>query len=140
MRSLLLVTLWLGVATTAAAQIEVSTEPLVAGQPVTLEFAEPTDTVTVTYRPNSQTSTSETFTLGGQRTLEWTPEHAGVVQVTTADATRNLSVRFTSLPGLGVLIMTLAGLILFGGATFAMTLLLRDGHRIEIDPTQRPDT
>ena len=126
----------------AAAQITSSTEAPVVGEPLTLRFDAPVDTLTVTFRPGAAASTvrTERVVLGGQTSYTWTPTQAGVVQVAANGATQNLSVRFTSLPALGLLIMVLAGLILFGGAAYATALLLRGGHRIEIDPSMRPDT
>lgn len=143
MRVLLLAALLAGVlAGPTAAQITPSTDAPTVGEPLTLTFDAPVDTLTVTFRPGAAASTVRTqhIVLGGQTSYTWTPERAGVVQVAANGATQNLSVRFTSLPGLGVLIMVLAGLILFGGAAWATSLLLQGGHRIDIDPSMRPDT
>ena len=40
---------------------------------------------------------------------------------------RNLSVRFAELPTAGLLVLIVAGLILFGGAAWAMRMLLSEG-------------
>lgn len=125
----------------AAAQDVASVEPElpVVAEPVRVTFSEPVDSVTVTYRPGSVTSTSETFAPGAA-TFEFTPSQAGVVSVSAGGASRNLSVRFRDTPALGLLVMIGAGLVLFGGAAVSLRALLSDGHRIDVDPTLRPDT
>lgn len=122
----------------ALAQIEVDPAAPVRGQAVTLTFAEPADTLLVTYRPGAATASTDTLLLGGVTTAEWTPRRAGVVQLAAGEATATESVRFVQTPLAGVSVMVLAGLILFGGAAFSLKALLADGHRI--DPTDRIDT
>ena len=63
-----------------------------------------------------------------------------MVSVESGDAAQSLSVRFQGTPLGGLIVMILAGLILFGGATIALRALLADGHKIEVDPALRPDT
>ncbi|WP_420454499.1 hypothetical protein [Rubrivirga sp.] len=110
------------------------------GETVTVTFDAPADSVTVTYRPGAITATTETFTPGST-TFEFEPSRAGVVSVAAAGGTgRSLSVRFRGAPLSGIVVMVLAGLVLFGGATLALRALLSDGHRIEMDPTAMPDT
>ncbi len=135
--SLLLVLL----AAPLAAQDVVSVEPAapVRGEPVRVTFSAPVDTVRVTYRPGALSAHTETFTPGAA-SFEFTPERAGVVSVAAGDATKSLSVRFKEAPLGGLVVMVLAGLILFGGAAISLRALLADGHKIEIDPTLRPDT
>ncbi len=129
------------VAAPLAAQDVVSVTPdqPTRGEPVTVTFSEPVDTVTVTYRPGAITAHTETFTPGSA-TFEFTPERAGVVSVASGDAAKSLSVRFRGTPISGIAVMVLAGLILFGGAALSLRALLSDGHKIEIDPSMRPDT
>ncbi len=109
------------------------------GEPVTVTFSEPVDSVTVTYRPGAVTAQEEVFTPGSA-VFEFVPERAGVVSVASGDASQNLSVRFQGTPLGGLIVMVLAGLVLFGGAAISLRALLSDGHRIEVDPTLRPDT
>ena len=110
------------------------------GEPVTVTFSAPADSVVVTYRPGAVTATSETFTPGAA-VFEFSPKRAGVVSVGAPGGdSQSLSVRFRGAPLSGVVVMVLAGLILFGGAALALRALLADGHRIEIDPTMLPDT
>ena len=125
----------------ALAQSVVSVEPEAptVGEPVRVTFSEPVDSVAVTYRPGAVSATTETFLPGGA-VLEFTPDRAGVVAVAAGEASQSLSVRFRSAPFSGLVVMILAGLILFGGAAVAMRALLADGHRIEVDPAMRPDT
>ncbi|MDT7856705.1 hypothetical protein RQM47_08645 [Rubrivirga sp. S365] len=125
----------------ALAQSVVSVEPEAptVGEPVYVTFSEPVDSVTVVYRPGAISAVSETFTPGSAA-FEFTPDRAGVVSVAAGKASQNLSVRFRSAPLAGLLVMVLAGLVLFGGAAVSMRALLSDGHRIEVDPALRPDT
>lgn len=135
--SLLLLAL---LAASASAQDVASVAPAapVRGEPVLVTFEAPADTVTVTYRPGAVTARTETFTGVGE-TFEFTPERAGVVAVAAAGGSpKSLSVRFVSSPLAGIVVMILAGLILFGGAAISLRALLSDGHRIE--PELRPDT
>lgn len=111
-------------APTAWAQISVSPEAPVRNQPVTVTLDAPADELLVTYRPNSGISVSETVPVSGTAAT-WTPSRAGVVALATADgATRNVSVRFDETPISGLLILIVAGLVLFGGAALAMRALL----------------
>ncbi len=127
MRCLLLL-LALGLAASASAQITTSPDVLVRGEPVTVTFAEPTDSLLVTYRPNSGIAYEEVVPASGS-TATWTPTRAGVVALATpAGASQNVSVRFDETPLSGILILTLAGVVLFGGAAFAMRALLSDGE------------
>lgn len=119
--------------------VEVVPEAPVRGETVRITFSEPVDSVTVTYRPGAVSAVTETFTPGAA-TFEFTPDRAGVVSVAGGGTAKSLSVRFRSAPLGGLLVMVVAGLILFGGAALSLRALLADGHRIEIDPTMRPDT
>ena len=110
------------------------------GEPVTVTFSAPADSVVVIYRPGAVTAHTETF-APGSAVFEFVPERAGVVSVAApGGAAQSLSVRFRGAPLSGVVVMVLAGLILFGGAALALRALLADGHRIEVDPALRPDT
>ncbi len=138
MRCLLLL---LALAAGASAQSIVSVTPdaPTRGEPVTVTFDQAVDSVTVTYRPGAVTATSETFTPGAA-SFTFSPEKAGIVSVSSGAASQSLSVRYIGVPLGGLIVMILAGLILFGGAGLALRALLADGHRIEVDPTLRPDT
>lgn len=138
---LLPLALLLWAAAPAAAQEIVSVEPdaPTRGERVRVTFSEPVDSVRVTYRPGAITATSETFTPGAA-TFEFTPTRAGVVSVAAGEASQSLSVRFRGAPLAGLVVMVLAGLVLFGGAAVSLRALLADGHRIEVDPDLRPDT
>lgn len=117
--------------------VSVTPELPVRSETVRVTFSEPVDTVRVTYRPGAITAHTETFTPGSA-VFEFKPTRAGVVSVAAGETSRSLSVRFHGAPVSGLVVMGLAGLILFGGAAFSLRALLADGHRI--DPTLRPDT
>lgn len=102
--------------------------------------------VVAVYRPNSQTGTEETLVaVDASGSVLWTPRHAGPVTLqvfppgATAGeppaATHTLAVRYGHFPPSGMLIMVLAGLLLFGGAGLALALLLRpDGGPPAYEP------
>jgi hypothetical protein len=124
----------------AATSISVSPERIVAGEKATLTFDAPVDAVVTTYRPNSAIPIVDTLTVGGFTSVRWTPERAGVVRVAVPGGpSRNLSVRFAALPTAGLFVLIVAGLILFGGAGWAMRRLLSDGPP-RTHPEVRPDT
>lgn len=94
------------------------------------------------YRPNSQTSHSETLPptdASGQ--VRWVPDDAGIVTLTAhpagagadtpALASLNVAVRYGRFPGRGVVIMVIAGVLLFGGAAVGFWLLLAAPPAIE---------
>ncbi len=139
MRTLLLSAALLATAASAQDVLSVTPDVPTVGEPVTVTFSAPVDSVTVTYRPGAVTAHEERFTPGAAA-FTFTPERAGVVSVASGDASQSLSVRFRGTPVGGLIVMILAGLILFGGAGLALRALLADGHRIEPDPTLRPDT
>ena len=123
MRCLLLA---LALAAGADAQITTSPDVIVRGQPVAVTFAQPTDSLLVTYRPNSGIAFEEVVPASGA-TATWTPSRAGVVALATpGGASQNVSVRFDRTPLSGLIILILAGIVLFGGAAYAMRALLSE--------------
>lgn len=116
-----------GLAPTAAAQYTLSAPRLYVGEPVTVTLPQAVQALEVTYRPNSSIATTETLTPAGGLTVEWTPTQAGVVRLSSAAAGgQNVSVRFQETPTSGLLVLILAGTILFGGAAFASVKLFQD--------------
>jgi hypothetical protein len=119
----------------ASAQIRFEPQPVeagaeassfpVQGQPVRVTLDQPTDFVRVVWRPNSAIPDTVTLDSEGSSFL-WTPTRAGVATVLTSNGEQNVSVRYSSFPGSGILVLVLAGCILFGGAGFAMGKLLSD--------------
>ncbi|MCB0570955.1 MAG: hypothetical protein KDC66_14365 [Phaeodactylibacter sp.] len=111
-----------------AAQISVSNDKPVRGDAITITLAKPEPYVVVTYRPNSSLAHSDTLRTTGMATdFQWAPSRAGVVSLSTAgQGSRNVSVRYKGMPGLGIMVLILAGTILLGGAGFAFGLLFRD--------------
>ena len=130
-------------ATPALAQsIDMTPDLAVVGREATLRFGAPVDTLFVTYRPNSGIAMEEAVPVGGANSVTWTPSRAGVVSLATPDgASTNVSVRFDRTPASGVLILVLAGLILFGGAAFSMRALLSGPEATTADEIEHwPDT
>ncbi|HVS04028.1 MAG TPA: hypothetical protein VMT16_14780 [Thermoanaerobaculia bacterium] len=92
----------------------------------------------VTYRPNSRTPRSETLQLAPEGTsAAWIPRDAGLAQLDlvapggAAAASLRAAVRFGGFPATGLLVMAVAGLLLFGGAALSMWLLLGEtGPRV----------
>jgi hypothetical protein len=123
-----------------ATTITVLPEAPVVGEATALTFDAPVDAVVITYRPNSAIPVVDTVRIGGFTSIKWTPTEAGVVRVAVPDGpSRNLSIRFAELPLAGVFVLIMAGLILFGGASWAMTKLL-SGDMPKTQPELRPDT
>jgi hypothetical protein len=92
--------------------------------------------IRITYRPESQVE--KTVAAGATNEagiVRWTPDDVGVVLITAAwmeedstegTASRNISVKFASLPASGIVIMILAGLLLLGGSVIRFARLLRE--------------
>lgn len=117
----------------ALAQIQFAPQPIepgqeapeapIKGQPILITLDEPAESVQVVWRPNS--AIPDTVQLNPEGTsFLWTPTKAGVATVVTPNGSQNISVRYDSFPGSGLLVLVLAGAILFGGAGFAMGKLL----------------
>lgn len=116
-----------------SAQIQFAPQPVqpgaeapsapIQGQPILVTLDEPAESVQVVWRPKS--AISDTVTLDTQGTsFMWTPTRAGVATVVTPNGSQNISVRYDSFPGSGILVLVLAAVILFGGAGFSMGKLL----------------
>ena len=97
----------------------------------------PQDTVRVVYRPGSVAADTVVLRAEGT-TLTFTPTAAGVVNVSAGDDAKALSVRFASTPISGLFVMIAAGLILFGGAFFALRALLAQDDLPDV--SMRADT
>lgn len=139
-RLCLLLLLWLAGTGEVAAQYTLSTEKPHVGEPVTVTLPAPADTLLVTYRPNSSIARPVPIPTEGRQTVTWTPAEAGVVALSTPEGGgQNVSVRFDAPPVSGILVLLLAGAILFGGAVFAFVKLFQ-GAPPESDPPVRPDT
>jgi hypothetical protein len=113
-----------------AGTLTLSPEQPVHGEPVEVSLAGDAvgDALLVTYRPNSAVVATETLALTDGRTT-WTPTQPGIAVLSVGDGdqtvSRNVSVRFASIPWSGVLVFLGTGLLLFGGATFAMRRMLQ---------------
>lgn len=136
----------------ALASIEVSKDSPTVGERITLTFSAPVDTLTVTYRPNSSVSKTETLVNNPPATsMEWSSKEPGLVALAYLDKSgespqrisRSLSIRFDGLSGSGIVVMLLAGVILFGGATTAFRTMFQEqdeGRPDVFDPDEVPDT
>ena len=96
------------------------------GEAIDVALPEAADTLMVTYRPSSAIAHTVALPTGGARSVSWTPEEAGVVELSAVGTSQNVSVRFRSVPPGGLLILLLAGTILFGGAGFALKKLFEE--------------
>lgn len=132
--SLLLLLVICCYATTVNATIRVSNEKLEVGETVTLSFSVPVDSLKVTYRPSSSVSKQEFLVISPPaNSMEWAPQNPGLVQLSYQDrsgtspttVSHNISVRFRGLSSSGVVVMLLAFIILFGGASFAFRTLFQ---------------
>lgn len=119
--------LFLAVSFSLPAQIRLTEEPPVAGRENSITLEEPATEVIVTYRPNSAVIRRDTLRAPQPVTaFTWTPGRAGVVNLQTATASRNLSVRFNTFSWAGLVVMIAAAVVLFGGAGLAFRILFRD--------------
>ncbi|MDX1667741.1 MAG: hypothetical protein R3350_10940 [Saprospiraceae bacterium] len=128
----------------ATGQIALSDEDPVAGEEVYLELPKPDSQVVLVYRPNSSLASTDTLVADSLRVrFAWRPTEAGVYTIRAGGQSRNVSVRFSGLSTSGILVMLIAGGILFGGVIFAFRILFRKeekGGKIELDPSHQPDT
>ncbi|MEM8559486.1 MAG: hypothetical protein AAGG50_16835 [Bacteroidota bacterium] len=104
---------------------EPPTQPI-QGHPVRVTLDEPAESVQVVWRPNSAIPDTVALSPSGL-SFVWTPTRAGVATIVTPTSAQNVSVRYSTYPGLGILVLIVAATILFGGAGFAMGRLLGDG-------------
>lgn len=132
----------LGIPFLSFAQIELSNEKPVAGEALTIKLAQAESQVVVAYRPNSSVVRRDTLKAENPATeFSWTPKKAGVVALSTSSASRNVSVRFQGFSVQGLVVMLLAGCILFGGVIFAFRVLFsKPETQQDLDPAMRPDT
>jgi hypothetical protein len=86
----------------------------------------------VVYRPNSETSVEEEVgPFQADASIVWTPAHPGIASLVVLDrdgaslGSKDVAIRFGGVPAYGILVMLLAGLLLFGGAGFSLVLALR---------------
>lgn len=108
----------------ARAQYVPPEQELVVGRPVSVTMPASADTLVVTYRPNSTIAVTERLTSPDSAPFQWTPTKAGVVRLgTPSGEAQDVSVEFNQPPASGILVLTLAGFILFGGAVFAFRKL-----------------
>jgi hypothetical protein len=93
--------------------------------------------ITATYRPGSSVeNTSIVGSTGKSGRITWIPATAGIVTLSaswesatgdTVTTSANVSVRFSSTPAGGLIIMVLAGLLLVGGSVVRILRVVRSG-------------
>ncbi len=119
------------------------------GEEVKLSFDVAVDTLVVSYRPNSAVVRRDTLVnAAADSQMSFKPDQAGVLALSYKDkdgkqVSQNVSVRFDGLSYSGLLVMILAGCLLFGGAILAFRTLFRDEEEdgtIDFDPEEVPDT
>lgn len=122
-------TLTLAFAAATEAGISTSTDRPVQGEPTRVMVdvdgtAVSGAVVTAVYRPGSEVSkTVDIGTTTADGSVEWIPEDAGVVTLSAADQSQNVSVQFAGLPLPGLLILLLAGIVLYGGVIRGFRML-----------------
>ncbi|HDH97090.1 MAG TPA: hypothetical protein ENF73_05125 [Proteobacteria bacterium] len=106
----------------------------VCGEPARLTITPPAGStcdqakVFVTYRPNSKTETTEAVgTPDESCSLVWIPQDPGISRLTlkvgdSKAAERLVSVRFAKSSALGILILIVAGCILYGGIAYSFKI------------------
>jgi len=95
----------------------------------------------VVYSPNSETSAEEEIGLvPATGEVEWSPSRSGIATVSvrgddgTVIASENVAIIFAETPTAGVIVMIIAGLLLFGGAGFSMRSVLSSGVPERLPP------
>ena len=104
----------------------------VAGKATTIVTPPTADKVEVVYSPSSGVESKATIEVkklskpreGKPYLTVWKPDRPGVVALSAGGQTANVSIRFDGIPLGGVVIMILAGLVLFGGAFVSMRSLM----------------
>ena len=128
----------------ASAQISLSKEQPTQGETVDITLGQPERLLVVTYRPNSSVARRDTLrSEQPATTFRWTPRKAGIVSLSSSNASRNVSVRFKGFSGTGIIVMGIAATLLFGGAAFAFRLLFKDEAEdgtLDVELDHFPDT
>lgn len=123
--------------TAAAVTIVTDDQYPVRGEPTTVTIEDETGPmegalVQVEYRPNSSTPRTETLTPTDESGMtSWTPADAGLARLSIIGPDGPIesvavSVRYTGFELSGIAIMLFAGIFLFGGAGYGMSLLLKE--------------
>ncbi len=85
----------------------------------------------VVYSPNSETQAEEEIGPFPGAEITWNPTRPGIATLSARDddgntvASLNVAILFSSTPVSGVLVMFLAGVLLFGGAGLTLRSVLR---------------
>lgn len=110
---------------TASAQYVKADQLFTAGQTTTIH-TNGAKQLNIIYRPGSNISQTKTVKVTAA-SYEWVPQKAGIFAITTPNGpSQTVSVSFGSFPVIGLIVLLVAGSILFGGATFAAVNLFGD--------------
>jgi hypothetical protein len=132
-----IVCLVLATGVAGAAELVVDNPSPVRGQQTFVRLTGVDDAIgwqaNVTYRPNSQTSQTKPLgAFGADAKLVWLPTDSCIAQIkaTSPDGktsvSTNAAVRFPSPPISGIVILLVAGLILFGGAGYSLAKAMKE--------------
>jgi len=107
---------------------------LVAGEATSIEVTPSDARLRVVYRPGSRVEKHVDLEREDDGTFRFVPDEAGLVELRAIAqravaevvlASKVVSVKFASAVSLGLLVMLLAGVILFGGAFLSIRALFR---------------
>ena len=119
-----------------AADLSISQQYPVRGEKlrVTVTGADNPESIVLhaTYRPNSSTELKTVVgPLGADGTVLWKPVDAGITTLLAMGgdkkiASKNVAVCYPSTPASGMVVMFLAGFLLFGGALYSLRNALKE--------------
>jgi len=98
------------------------------GRKTVITLGKPSPKITFIYQPDAPVARKVTLATHGRLKVDWTPQNAGVVTIKAGKVSKDVSVRFDGTPAGGLIMMLLAGLILFGGVGVCMTVILKAGR------------
>jgi hypothetical protein len=109
----------------AEAQYIPETHKLISGQPVTISVSGANQLWIVSH-PGGNTSRKRKISLHTS-TYKWTPPRAGLYTISTPGGpAQTVSVRFGYFPVKGLIIFSIAFIILFGGAALSSYVIFSD--------------
>lgn len=125
------------VQTVGAAALQVEQRYPVVGEGLQIRLidheAPTTLTLTAIYRPNSATEVKHPVGVFGQDgALVWKPNNPGITTLLVQGpdkkkvASKNVAVCYPSTPASGMVVMFLAGFLLFGGALYSLRNALKE--------------
>ena len=112
--------------------LEIADRFPVAGSATTILVPPEAATIEILYSPGSRVEEKSQLAVpklappaaGKPYQVVWRPVTPGVVQLSAAGQSRNVSIRYDGVPLSGIAMMLIAALILFGGAALSLRALL----------------